>query len=303
MLHAQSGLVGEAEPRLREINEFGASDEIAEQIYEALSKGYMASHFLQEAWDCLAHWIEWQPGNLSARMLRGEICERNESSESAIREYESVLEYRPQYLPAVLRLAESYLHTGNVQKAQASFEASLEIDPNSIDAIVGLAECHLRVGELEQAVTAANTALEHQLSNEQAIRVWMTQAQAILALGHREKAIEAFGEILKLSPANANAHHGLSRAHGLLGNSEASDRHRALGLKRAGENTRIAQITALLINEPHSADLRYELGAILVGQGRLIEARQWFKNALLVDPSDSRSRHQLRLLEDHYINK
>ncbi len=297
LLTAQAGMITEAEPRVREIIERNPTDEMAEQVYEALAKGYLASFQLRKAWDCLEHWVRWQPDNLTARLLRGELCERNGEAALAVKEYEAILARRPNHVAARLRLGQSLLHTSSVEAAQQAFEACLEVAPQEPLARLGLAECFQRLGDLDRATTAVDQALQCDLSDTQSAQAWLLKGRVLMVQGQRREAVEALQEVLRFSPVNADAHHDLSRAYTLLGESELGEQHRAVALMLSGQNTRIKELTSRLINDSSNVDLRCELGALLAQQGHLVEAEHWFKNALFIDPGHPRARRELAGLE------
>jgi Flp pilus assembly protein TadD len=92
----------------------------------------------------------------------------------------------------------------------------------------------------------------------------------LLALGRREEAVETFRDALKLDAGNPDAHVGLGRALEGMGNTEEARRH---------------YLTALEIH-PGMVQANYILGNLAIGQpGKLDEAVAHYEAAVRGDPA------------------
>jgi tetratricopeptide (TPR) repeat protein len=297
LLVAQSGRVPEAEPRLKEIMLTDVDDESAEQIYEAMSKGYMIAFRLQEAMGCLEYWLEWQPDAPRALLWRAEISRRGQQSKAAIEDYAAVLRLDPSNYEARFEMARTKLATGDVAKAHEELLHCLEISPDDAVVLAALAQSSRRLGELEDSVKYARAALEEQPLAQRSTR---TRVDALTELGHAQlalgdipKAIEAFSQVVEVDSGNLAVHHSLSRAYALLGNEEAAEQAQQDAKKAWTQDTRSFEMLLMLKDEPTNADLRVEMGSILLDQKQIPEAMRWFQSALLVDPNHREAKKYL----------
>ena len=152
LLIAQNGDIQSVDARLKSIMTRGATDEEAEEIYEALVIGYLKTYRLKDAWDCLAYWGEWQPRAIFPKFWRADIYRRQNRLEQEEREYREILAINPSHTPARCRLAEMCKASNRVSEAVRDYEkclAAVDVPP---EAFIGLAECYRRLGQIEADV-------------------------------------------------------------------------------------------------------------------------------------------------------
>ncbi|MDX5449084.1 MAG: tetratricopeptide repeat protein [Bacteroidota bacterium] len=71
-----------------------------------------------------------------------------------------VLEEDPDYVPALLKMGEFSLLSGQFDKARDRFEHAVEVEPGSFPAVAGLAQALLSLGDQEGASTALQQFIE-----------------------------------------------------------------------------------------------------------------------------------------------
>jgi tetratricopeptide (TPR) repeat protein len=288
---AQSGHVDEVEPRLREMIRYGVADDVADQIYESIATGFMASYRLKEAWDCLEYWTAWRPTSRKARMWRVEICLLVGDHSRAISELEKVLESDPENFESLLKLAELRLKFRiSVTAAYEAYLQCFDMDPNNPAVLVGLAQCNQVLGNLEQAQTLATKVLAGTATKQQRADALLVLGQLKLAAGQPTEAAEDFRSAADLVPFLALAHHGLAQAYSSLGDKALAEQHATTAVRISDQNRRILEITEDLGKNAHALDLRCEMARILLQQGRLEEAERWAHSTLQLDPQNQEAK-------------
>ena len=281
---AQRGHVELVEPQLNRLIAAGATDEVAEEVYEALAEGYLATHRLKEAWKCLSYWSDWRPAAIKPRLLRGSICQQIGNSEQAAEEYRLLLKNNPSHVTGMAKLAHVLLETNHVQEAVDQFQRVLRLEPANVEMTLGLASGERRLGH-------APTARQH-LSHALTLKMNpLQQAECLSELGELDfedgkyaQAIEHLQQAIELTPREARMHHALSRALLLAGQPEAAQRHVELNRELQTKSQRLHDITKTLFDQPQNADLRFEAGSILMEQGFQREAVGWLETAIACQP-------------------
>ncbi|MCY2992287.1 MAG: tetratricopeptide repeat protein [Planctomycetota bacterium] len=112
---AQLGDVEAVCDRLLATIDRGAPDQAAEEIYEALARGYSTAYRLRDAWQCLHMWQQWRPDAPQARLLRAYLYEQLDQIPAAVQDYRAALERLPQDRETHLKLAELLLGQGSTE--------------------------------------------------------------------------------------------------------------------------------------------------------------------------------------------
>lgn len=125
----QAGDVDAVHSKLKDLLVDGVPDSAAEEIYEAMAKGYLTSYRMQEALGSLHHWIEWKKSvgleSVQARLWMGDMLERVDRMDEAVNEYKTILAFDPKCLEARVKLASVYLSQTQGQLAYDEFSRSL----------------------------------------------------------------------------------------------------------------------------------------------------------------------------------
>ena len=156
MTRFQAGDIKGTEAYLKGLIAGGANDEVAEELYESLVKGYLSEFRLHEALVCLNHWIEWRPREVQPRVWRAELWVQIKDWNKAAKEYEGILELEPAHRSARHGLAEAMLSQNRVQEANEQYQQLYAQTPDDPVTWIGLAHCERRLGNLD----AANPWLE-----------------------------------------------------------------------------------------------------------------------------------------------
>lgn len=286
---AQQGSVDEVQQRLLGAIEEGVSDAQAEEIYEALSKGHLASYRLRDAWISLDFWLQWRPNAPQARFMRAGIHQRLDEVASAIADYRVVLGEIPDHRKASLELGELLLLNRRVEEARDCFGDCLRHWPDEPDALLGLARCEQTLGSLDEARRCVEAVLKQDLSRRQRALALSEKGKLLLGEEQVEEGIELLARAVELSPAEVEARFALQKALFAAGRDDEARRESEGFAETRRELERISEITSRVIDAPADADLMCEAAQLLIRLGYTKEAGGWLASALRVNPSHSKS--------------
>ena len=129
-------------------------------------------------------------------------------TDSAIEQYQKLLEVDPAYRQANYHLAQCYMGQGEILKARAAYEKEIEFYPSHYESLVELGEIAMRGGELEIAKGYFEPAHENEPE----------RTRATIALAKIERQLEnpaiARGyvqEVLRLTPEDRDANLEMGR--------------------------------------------------------------------------------------------
>ena len=297
LLMVQSGRLQEVEPAFQRLVRRENPDEIAEEIYEAQAKGFLATYRLTDALVCLNFWLQWRPEARQARLWRADVQGRLGNNEDAARDYEVLVSRDPSDSEARRKMADIFFNLNRVQDAEREFQVCLKMDSSDLDSRVGLARCLRRQGHSELCEREFQELLKLELSPFQRAEVLVELGEQATFRQQSARAVELLSEAARLDPLNPRVYYPLSLACGKLNEHEQA-RHFAARNKQLMEaSNRLHDLTEQIQKRPQSADLRYEAGRILRDVGMRPEGAAWMHTALLCDPT-----HQLShaALADYY---
>jgi tetratricopeptide (TPR) repeat protein len=283
---AQLGESVAIERQLMDLIQRGATDEAAEEIYEALAMGHLASYRLQHAWQCLDHWLHWRPDAPQAHLLRAGIYEQLGDISAAVEDYRTVIESAPNRRDVRIMLAETLLlGRGGVEEALGHYQVCLASDPEDVDAILGVAQCERRLGKSADARKRLDGILQRELTPNQRVTALVELGEALLSERKGKEAAEVLAEAVELAPANLSVHLAMGRALTASGQPERAKYHAERVADIKEQDKRLKVITRRVIDSPYDAEPRYQAGEILRQRGLHQEAIGWLLSALECDPS------------------
>lgn len=289
----QIGHFAEGEPYLRSVLRQNASDELAEEVYEAHAKGLLYAHRFNEAVICLNFWADWRPRAVQPRFWRADVWFRMGMWRNAVDEYEAILRIDPEHLDSRRRLADALLNLNEVESALSHYERCLRVRPDDHDSRIGVASCCRRLGELARAESVLRGIPEREVSTIHRAHVLSELGQIALEQRETETARQLLEQAADLDPRNAVARHALGVACSRLGFdqqaasrfAEAEQIHRDFG--------RLTDVTRELLKTPGLAELRYEAGCILMKYGMQREGAGWMATALMYEPNHGPTHERL----------
>jgi Flp pilus assembly protein TadD len=122
-------------------------------------------------------------------------------------------------LPALLRIADVSLETGDAASAAGLYRRAHESYPDAAAPLIGLGKALSQLGRPEEAVIAFRQALQRDPTEKSAIR---SLAAESLAMGDGERALGYYAALLAEDAADHHALNGKGVALDMLGRHEAA---------------------------------------------------------------------------------
>lgn len=293
LMKAQVGRVTADDPEIRHLLGAAVDDEFAEECYEALIKGHLAGHRIDEARQCVAFWTEWQPDNALAHAAAGLVAEKLERHGEAIDAYRRALTLDPHDLSLRSRVAALEVHAGRLDVAAAEYSGCLERRPDDPRLLLGLADCQFRRGRPQEASGLVYDALALDLTAEETAVALAALAGLAAEERRSDTACVLYADAIRLDPRNIPARFGYAATLNARGRGGEATHQLAEAQKLSDAHRRLTALTRQTVGEPANADLRVEIARILADLGLREEGARWLEAALQIDPGHARARLEL----------
>jgi tetratricopeptide (TPR) repeat protein len=259
-------------------------------ILEALVQGCRRSYQLPRGLAYLDAWLEAQPDSVRALLWRGELLLLAGRNREALADYQKAIELDPEESEARLKAGDLLLATHQPGEALPHFTEVLQRHPDQGDALLGLARCHAERGDTTEAVTILDRLLSLQPDSPAAA---LERGKIALAAGNPLDAEQWLRRAARVAPFERDILYNLARC--LKQNGQAQEAEECLArLKRIDEDRkRLDELKAALVRDPHNADLRCEMGLILLRNRQDQEGKRWLHSALREQPGHAAARQAL----------
>lgn len=287
----QIGRFDRAQPFLEQTVQKGADDELAEEFYEAKSKGCLRTYRLVEARVCLGYWIKWKPRSIQPRLWLADVNRRVSDWKAAVEEYRTILEIDENHAEAHLQLAGCLLQLQDAQGALTHYEKTLSLRPDDITAAIGRAQCERQLAIADDPAARFRDLLKRDLSDGQRVDVLVELAQIEFRDSSRPKeAIRLLKQAEKLAPHHEPTHATLAAAYRRIGSDALAKQHEAEAKASQARLDRLVEITRQIVHSPQDPELRYEAGKIYLEQGMKEAGLGWMRTALQLNPQHQKAR-------------
>jgi tetratricopeptide (TPR) repeat protein len=157
--------------------------------------------------------------NSTAHYVRGEVYRRQGRIDDALKELNTALYQNRNSAPVYLSQGKAFATQGNSPAAVNAFQKSISIKAENSEAYLGIADIREARGDLEHSIAELHSALDlmpndtnlHQRVGDESLR-----------LEKLDDAIKEYTTVMNLTPSNAAAAEGLTRAYYLKANKEAT---------------------------------------------------------------------------------
>jgi len=171
---------------------------------------------------------------------------------------------------------------GDFHEAIATLERVLERDPGNVEARIALGDCYREIGDPAEAKKHHHHV--HKVFGNELARNFLSLGRDELALGHYDRAVEAFEESLKLNRDEPDALWALALAFAEGGEPVAA----ANAVRRIHPDGPRREMGP--DERRRAARLLTESGASLLAEGQVDGAIRFYTEALAFQPSDLRAR-------------
>jgi tetratricopeptide (TPR) repeat protein len=273
-----------AEAELKALLRQSLDNETAEEVYEALAKGYFGKFWLNQAMICLNHWIDWQPRKAGPRHLRAMIFGLSGDVEQQMVDFRAILEVNPNDAAAHGLLADALSKTNNVDEALVHYTWCREHVPGDNLAALGMAVCMRRKGNYDAAKQLLAEVVSSGPTGGIRGRLLSELGELNLELGNPKAALDYLREAVELLPYDGSAHYSYAMALSKTGKSDEAKAIFKRGEELEQRQLRLHDLERELANNPGDADLRYEAAMLIKEQGLNDEAITLLLTAIKLDP-------------------
>lgn len=287
----------ESEPYLQELVTAGVSDDVAEEVYEVLAKGYLAGMRLLEAKQCLERWIEWRPDTPRARLWLAEIYRVMYDDIGEEAQYRAIVKTNPKHFDGHMRLATFLVLMTRIEEAEQEYLRACELRPDSAPALIGLAECQQRLARVAEARSTLERAMALPMDDSQRGFALTTLGQILLRERKTAEAVKVLREATEIFPNDHGTWYALGQALAQVGDKDAATRSLDHSKEVARNNSEIQQLYLDVIEKPTDAETRFKLASALKKYGQAKNAAGFYRSVLEIAPHHAPSH---AALADYY---
>jgi tetratricopeptide (TPR) repeat protein len=293
LLRAASGDVAAVEESLQ--SRLDREPALGPLIWEALAEGYRRTSRIREALAWAEKWLQREPDNSQALLVRGDIHRHVGAMNNAADDYRRVVERVPGHREARRHLVRCLVPIGRFQEALDHLDVLRPSAAEDQDLLVLAARCRHDTGRKDQARQVLKEVLA----------VHPSYGPALRELG-REEALdgndaEAEGWLRKALEAQPHDYHTaytLAQCLQRLGKTAEAARQSALAAKLKDRIERLGEIRRREMSlRPFDPALHAELGSLLLGVGDKESGVRWLLSAVRLDPRQAAAH---AALADYY---
>lgn len=281
LLRATGGDLDEVEGYLQEQARADASR--APLVMEALCQGYARVYRVRDALACFDAWLAFEPDNVQALFLRGNLWRQVQAWTKAAPDYQRALDKAPQRDDVRWWLAVSLQELGRNDEALSHLEALRPRRPEDMDLTVRMARCYKGLLRLDEARTLLDQVVAERPDQALALR---SRGEVELAAGDQAAAEQWLRRAVAAAPGDYRAQFALGQCLQRRPGHETEARQQQQSAERLKQRLeRLTEIGHHLMSAtPHDANLHAEMGALLVEVGEREAGRRWFLSAVKLSP-------------------
>ncbi|MBP3954574.1 tetratricopeptide repeat protein [Gemmata sp. G18] len=265
-------------------------DPDAVEILDILAAALEINYRDAEAQRCLDDLLQRRPEHFDALVRRGRTAKSMGWFQDAVAYYEKALAVRPDVDSVRLALAEIQVVLGHFDPARKHFEQLRERQPRNPSVLFGLARCAAGAGANEQALTLFNQLLA---ANPDDWMVLTERGWLAVQLDRPRDGEVDLRRADSLAPPHVPPTH-LVNCLRLLGKADEARKYQEKVDRIQTDNKRAAELGGLIREKtPDDPEPRYELGRILLRQGKARDAVHWFETALAKAPAHRKTHEAL----------
>ncbi|MGH7135576.1 MAG: tetratricopeptide repeat protein, partial [Pirellulales bacterium] len=247
LLAFQSGDIDRTAPYLLNWLAASPSDDDAAQIYDCMTKGYLAAVRLDEAAYCIDLWLRWKPNDVRPLWLRAELERARHDDSQATATYRAILRLTPDDAKAHRELGRLLIENNDAAAALEHLQRYHIEHPDDHEATIYLARCQRSMGVARLARSLLDEVLRETLAPRLRADALVELGQLQLKEEAPDNAANTLRQAVELAPANAAAHYALALALTRLGDQAQADRHFSASDRIAAQDERLADLAAEII--------------------------------------------------------
>ena len=255
---------GRLDEAVKEYQEAIKSDPKYSEAYAYMGLSKLSQNSLGEAESALKQAIQYNPSNSTAHYGLGKTYLKMGQTDAAIKELNTALYQNPNSHPAHLAMGEAYQTQGNNNAAIKEFQKSISIKPENPDAYLHIADIRETRGDLELSISELRASLEQMPDN---VAIHQRIGDECLSLEKLDDAIKEYNTCMNISPSDAAAAKGLTRAYYLKAAKESGG---AFFVSNDFESAKRQIEKAIQLN-PNDMELRLAMAKIRSMSGETVD--------------------------------
>lgn len=288
LLRVHHGDLAGVEPFLRACVQ--QDDPDAVEILDILAAALEINYRDAEAQRCLDDLLRRRPDHFDALVRRGRTAKSMGWFEDAVGYYEKALAIRPDVDSVRLAAAEILVALGRFDPARGHFEQLRGRQPDNPSVLFGLARCAAGTGATDAALQLFNRLLAANPND------WMVLTERGSLAVQLDRLADGEADLRRadaLAPPDVPPTH-LVKCLRLLGKADEANKYQEKVDRVMADRRRAAELGDLIREKrPDDPEPRYELGLVLLRQGKARDAVHWFSTALAKDPGHRKTHEAL----------
>jgi predicted Zn-dependent protease len=264
-----------------------------------MARGYIRRFQWTKAEEYLEQWLDREPENPRAFMLKALVEMKQNRRLKAINSYRQVLLLEPEQDEARLQLGELLLDETQAQEARPHLEYIRRRQPENANATVALARCYDLLGDQTEAQPLLDAVLEQHPNHAPAL---LQRGQLAMRADQPAAAESYLRRACTLEPGDLPAHYQLYQC--LVKENKIAEAQEMMPKIQQIESDlqRMHDLATWQLEQaPHDPALMHEFGVILLRAGEEEQGLAWLERALI----ESNDRHipTHKALADYYKKK
>jgi tetratricopeptide (TPR) repeat protein len=285
---AQSGRLGEVEPLLPDMLIDAGAD--GPDVCEAFVQGFFVNLRTAEALRLLDLWQESFPKDPQPYFMRAYLMRSLDKFTEAEQIYRQGLALAPDRTAMRRQLADILVETNQLDQAESELAQCLKETPDDPQVYFGLARCAYQRGNLAEVPPRLEETLQRAPDHYEARRL---RGQLKLAEGQAAEALPDLEAVVAERPYDTLAREALGRSLTSLGRTDEAKSHLDFVVKAGEQLGRVDRLFRESLERPNDAELRYEIGSILLEYGSPDDAARWLRAALELQPDHAGAHRAL----------
>jgi Tfp pilus assembly protein PilF len=267
------------------------------EICEAFVTGYIRTYRLNDAERLLIAWLKDSPNQPRALLLRAKLQIDLQNWKSAEKDLRHILSEVPKQAEAADLLAGVLLKQKAPEAALSVLPVAIADPSTSLSARLRQAECYQILGDDPAAEKVLLSVVQEHPDTVQAhLKLGTLKSDA----GNFEAAVDELEKALRLAPQSPDVRYALAIALRGAGKDAEAKEHFEYSTRAQEAIARAMNLRDKVLQNPGDAELRCQIGTLLLDHGQTDRGLVWLHSAIEVNPRLTSAHERLA---DYYASR